>query len=83
MLYCAISMIGGFIYLRPGMETVQLFIDYVETLLACIPLLLMTLFLLYSCGEDWRHSALFRAMMALWLIFFIMVDISPFTDLFY
>ena len=83
MLYCAISMISGFIYLRPGMETVQYFIDYVETLLACIPLLLMTLFLLYSCGEDWRHSALFRAMMALWLIFFIMVNISPFTDLFY
>ncbi len=83
MLYCTISMISGFIYLRPGMETVQYFIDYVETLLACIPLLLMTLFLLYSCGEDWRHSALFRAMMALWLIFFIMVNISPFTDLFY
>ena len=83
MLYCAISMISGFIYLRPGMETVQYFTDYVETLVACIPLLLMTLFLLYSCGEDWRHSALFRAMMALWLIFFIMVDISPFTDLFY
>ena len=83
MLYCAISMISGFIYLRPGMETVQYFTDYVETLVACIPLLLMTLFLLYSCGEDWRHSALFRAMMALWLIFFIMVNISPFTDLFY
>lgn len=83
MLYCVVSMISGFIDLRPGMETVQYFIDYIGTLLACIPIPLMTLFLLYTCGEDWRHSALFRAIMALWLIFFIMVNISPFTDLFY
>ena len=70
-------------YSLVGDRSVPDSVYYFETFFASLLPPMMTAFLLHCCGEDWRKSRIFRAAAALWFIFFIMLSISPFTDLFY
>ena len=56
-------------YRHSGMAWAQRISIYFEYLLITLPMPLFTVYLLGCCGENWRKSALWRAVLALWLVF--------------
>ena len=56
---------------------------YFESLFASVLMIMLTVYLLHCCGKNWRHSALFRATALLWAAYFIMINLSSFTEWFY
>ena len=82
-LYAAFCLAEGFSYLRPEMKPMQKGIVYMETLFSSFLVLLMPAYLLHCCGEDWRNSALLASVGTLWILFFIMMNMSLFTDWLY
>ena len=82
-LYAGFSLIEEFSYMYPDMRSMQTVSLYIDTLIASVPMPMMTVYLLHCCGEDWRHSFLFRVMAFLWIGFFIMLNTTPFTTWFY
>ncbi len=62
---------------KAGLEIVS----YFETLVASVMMPILTVYLLHCCGEDWRHSKLFRTVAILWMLALIIINmVSPFTD---
>ena len=81
--YCFCVIVEEIIIVQPAFKS---FIDlsyYLESLFPTLLMPMTTAYLLHSSGKDWRCSALFRAVTALWIAFFIMLNISPFTTWFY
>ena len=54
-----------------------------ESLLLSVPMFMMTLYLVHCCGENIRKSRLVRAADGLWLVFFVLNLIAPFTPSLY
>ena len=71
------------VYNDPSMALAEKIAAYFEYLLMSIPMPMFTAYLLRTCGENWRKSFLFRAVVVLWIIFFILVAIAQFTTFFY
>ena len=71
------------VYEDPSMATAEKITAYFEYLLISIPMPMFTAYLLRTCGENWRKSFLFRAVVVLWIIFFILVAVAQFTTFFY
>lgn len=70
-------------YVYPSLITLELVVYYLEALLGVLPLLMLTIYLLRCCGEDWRSSPLFRAMLALWVTYFILLSVAQFSRSFF
>ncbi|MBQ9564840.1 MAG: histidine kinase [Synergistaceae bacterium] len=70
-------------YRHSGMAWAQRISIYFEYLLITLPMPLFTVYLLGCCGENWRKSALWRAVLALWLVFFILLGVAQFTTFLY
>ena len=51
--------------------------------LASVPLLMLTVFLLHCCGENWRKSLHFRAVLALEGLYILLLAAAQFSSLFY
>ncbi len=66
-------------YLNPTLGYLQVVAWYLQSLLYTFPLLMLLVFLLHCCGEDWRDSSLFRAMLVLYGVYFILLNIAQFT----
>lgn len=56
---------------------------YFEYLLFSITMPMFTVYLLHTCGENWLQSKIFRAVIILWIIFFILLGIAQFTTFLY
>ena len=56
---------------------------YFEYLLTSILMPMMLVYLLHCCGESWRNSRLFAAVVILWGVYFILLGITQFTTCFY
>ena len=82
-LYAGLSMAEVISYILPEMGSVQDIILYLDSLLPSVLMPLMTVYLLHCCGEKWRNSTLFHVVAVLWLVFFIMLNMTPFTSWFY
>ena len=82
-LYAGFSLIEEFSYMYPDMRSMQTVSLYIDTLIASVPMPMMTVYLLHCCGESWRQNILFRVMAFLWIVFFIMLNTTPFTTWFY
>lgn len=82
-LYAGFSLIEEFSYMYPSMRSIQAASIYIDTLIASVLMPLMTVYLIHCCGENWRQSGLFRVMALLWIVFFIMLNTTPFTSWFY
>ena len=52
----------------------------VECLFLSLPLLMPTVYLLHSCGENLRESRLLRAVAALWAVYFALLISSTFIE---
>ena len=71
------------VYDDPTMALEEKISVYFEYLLLSIPMPMFTAYLLRTCGEDWRKSLLFRTVIVIWIIFFILLAIAQFTTFFY
>ena len=77
------SMIGIVLIDVPGMATVQVIANFWLSLLTTVPLPMLTVFLLHCCGESWRNGFLFRAELALYGLYAVLVVIAQFTSSIY
>ncbi len=67
----------------PGLALAERVAVYLESLLSSILMPMLTVYLLHCCHEDWRTSALFRIVMALWIVYFTLLNITQFTTFIY
>ena len=70
-------------YGNPSMSLVIRVAAYLDSLFPSVLILMPTAYLLHCCGEDFRKSALFRAVLVLWAVYFVLLAIAQFTTLFY
>ena len=83
VLYTGFSLVEELSYIYPDMQSVQAVSIYLNTLTASVLIPLITVYLLHCCGENWRHSTVFYVITVLWIGFFIMLNLTPFTTWFY
>ena len=70
------------LYGIPGLESVEKAVWFLQSLLGSIPMSMFTFYLVHCYGEDWRRSALFRTVLAIWGLYFLLLCIGQFTTLF-
>ena len=70
-------------YVNSDLIFLQAVAYFLQSLLCTIPFPMLAVYLLHCCGEDWRSSALFRMMLAIWIAFFILVIVAQFSPYFY
>ena len=71
------------IYKIPDMAQTERVLVFLE-FLSVSPLMPMpTVLMLHRCGESIKKSLLFRAVLAIWGVYFIVLIIAQFTDAFY
>lgn len=84
LLFCvSVFFIDMMLYNNPKMAAPEKVVAFFEFLSVSVVLFTPTAFLLHCCGESIKNSLLFRAMAALWGVFFIMLVFAQFTDAFY
>ena len=83
MLCMASLLIDCLVWENPNMTTVSRIAIYFEYFLLSLPLPMFTAFLLYTSGERWQSSRLFRAAIVLWSIYFILLGIAQRTTIMY
>lgn len=71
------------VYDDPNMALAAKIAVYFEYLLLSIPMPMFTAYLLRTCGENWLKSPLFRTVVVLWIIYFILLAIAQFTTFLY
>ena len=82
-LCVSIYFVDEIVYRYPDMASVDkaaTALGYLSTL-ALLPML--TVYILHCCGENWRSSAVFRAVLALGISLIILLGIAQFTTCFY
>ena len=70
-------------YVDPTLVILQMIAYYIQSLCGTIAFPMLTAYLLHCCGEDWRGSTLFRAVTALWIVYFVLTSVAPFTNVFF
>ena len=83
VLFIAACIVDLFVYDKPDLVLTEKIAGYFELLFHSLPVPMFTVFLLHTCGEDWRKSALFRTVLALWGSFFVLLGVAQFTTLMY
>ena len=84
LLLCAVSCFLALIFWDdPDMAAVERIVYFFESVLLSTLTFMPTVFLLYSCGESLRGSLLFKAVSALWCVYFVILLITQFTDSIY
>ncbi len=77
------ALIENIFYEVPGMAGLQAFANFWMSLLATLPLPMLTVYLLHCSGEDRQKSGLLPAVSALYGLYFLMVVITQFTSSIY
>jgi len=83
MLYMFAVTADLVVYSNPSMATAEKIAAFFEYLLLSMTMPLFTDYLLHCCGESWRKSVLFRAVIVLWGVYLILLVIAQFTTAFY
>ncbi len=71
------------VYVYPSLTLLAMITYYLQSLLDLIAFPMLTVYLLHCCGENWRDSPLFRAVLALFTVWFTFANIAQFSDQFY
>ena len=75
--------VDGIVYQYPDMALGEKIAVYLGYLLTSLLPPLVTVYLLHCIGESWQAHGLWRIVLALWLIFFILLGVAQFTTCFY
>ena len=70
-------------YGDPSLILMEKELSYLASLFPSIMIAMPTVYLLHCCEEDFRKSALLRAVVAAWVVYFAMLGIAQFTTVFY
>ena len=80
LLCCLLSLIDMlFYYFSIPVSAIKIIL-LLESLFLSIPLPMMTIILLHFCKENIPESRLFRIVLGLWLLYFILLVIAPLID---
>lgn len=82
-LYVAFGLAEEIGYTRPVMWPAQKLILYLGSFFPSVLMPLTTVYLLRCCGEKWVRSTLFHVVAAAWTVYFIILNLTPFTTWFY
>ena len=84
LLVSSISALVGMVlsYSAVSSSTIY-FLMILETLLMSLPLPMQTAFLLHCASESFRTSKLLRAVLGLWVVFFVLLSMVPFIEGFF
>lgn len=81
---CMLSMFTELVtYANPSLAPEEKITVYFQYLLFSILIPMFTAHLLHTCGEDWRKSLLFRTVIFLWGLYFILLAVAQATTCFY
>ena len=80
MLCCIFGLIGMY---YPVSNRITVFILFLSGTLLSLAMPMVTAYLLHCCGESLRRRKLFRSVSGLWVVSFVLIAISPFTDAFF
>ena len=83
LLNVVLGIVDLYHYRDPTKATLDSALCYAEILLSSVLIVMMTIYLLHSFGNDWRQSALLRWVAALWALFFVLLNVGQFTQWFY
>ena len=83
LLCMVVVLIELLVYKDPTMATVERISVFFEYLLLPLPMPMFTAYLLHTCGEGWRRSGLFRAVLLACGVFFLLLLSAQFTTFLY
>ena len=83
VLYAGSSLVDVIIYRFPTMALAVRITIFLESLLSSLLMPLLTVSLLHSSGEHWRRSRLFRIVLTLWCVYFMLLIVTQFTRFIY
>ena len=83
MLLMVSLLIDCLVWEDPGLATAEKIAVYFEFLFLSLPMPMFTAYLLRTCGERWQSSRLFRTVIVLWGIYFILLGIAQCTTFLY
>lgn len=58
-------------------------VEFLLFLFAAVPMIMLAVFLLHCCEEDWRKSPFFMSSLALWGLYYILIVTAQFSSFFY
>ena len=81
---CVIATILDlYFYKNPNFENAERIACYVETLFFSVLMPMPTMLLIHYCKEKFMKSRLLYIAIILWVVFFVLLEIGYFTDLFF
>ncbi len=83
LLLMGAFLVDLIVYEFREMALAEQIVVYFQYLLVSLPMLMFTGYLLHFCGEDLRKSTLFRIVIGLWVIYFILLGIAQCTTFLY
>ena len=84
LLMCSVTcFFSTLFYDDPRMAVAERIVYFFESLFLSSLMIIPTAFLLHNCGERFKSSWLFKAVAALWGVYFGMLIFAQFTDAFY
>lgn len=83
LFLCAVTCLLALVFwYNPAMGKTEKVVYFFESLFLSVPLFMPTIFLLHCCGEDFKKSPLFHAVMISLAVYLILIISSQFTDAF-
>lgn len=83
LFLCAVTcFLAMLFWYDPTMAATQKVVYFFESLLLSVPIFMPTIFLLHCCGESIQKSPLFKTVVALLGLYFIMLVASQYIDAF-
>ena len=79
LLFGGVALAESIIEGRPEFRAMMGILYYADSLFTSILVPMLTAYLLHCCGESLKNSRLFRLVAALWIGFFILLNMTPFT----
>ena len=83
MLCLAAAHLDVLVYKNPSLATAEKIAAYFEYLFLPLPMPIFTAYLLHTCGERWQRSAIFRAVLAIFGVYFLLLGIAQCTTFLY
>ena len=78
-----LTVLDAVLSTRPDMLQTEKAIWYFSSLLIAFPMPMLTVYLLHTTGERLKTSLLFKSVLALWAVYFILLTLSVSTDFFF
>ena len=77
------TFVSAILYGNPKYVEAERISCYIESALISILMPMPTILILHTCKEKLIKSMLFHAVIALWIVYFIILEIGQFTNIFY